>query len=171
MTLNEIREQAITPALALLPARMSSPEAEVMLLAIGLQESRFQHRRQLVGSPPRPTGPAKSFWQAELGGGMVTGLLRYHDDSVRDLAVGLCAVRGVDPSPRAVWDVIERDDVLAAGLARLLLWTDRPPLPALQDVEGGWQLYLRTWRPGKPHRSSWDALYAQALEEVCGWAR
>jgi len=36
MTLNEIREQAITPALALLPARMSSPEAEVMLLAIGL---------------------------------------------------------------------------------------------------------------------------------------
>ena len=80
MTLNEIREQAITPALALLPARMSSSEAELMLLVIGLQESRFQHRRQLVGSPPRPTGPAKSFWQAELGGGMVTGLLRYHDD-------------------------------------------------------------------------------------------
>jgi len=36
MTLSEIRAQAIAPALALLPARMSSPEAEVMLLAIGL---------------------------------------------------------------------------------------------------------------------------------------
>lgn len=166
MTLNEIREQAITPALALLPARMSSPEAELMLLVIGLQESRFQHRRQLVGSPPRPTGPAKSFWQAELGGGMVTGLLRYHDDRVRDLAVGLCAVRGVDPSPRAVWDAIERDDVLAAGLARLLLWTDPARLPALGDADGAWQLYVRTWRPGKPHRSTWPALYGQALAEV-----
>lgn len=168
MTLNEIRAQAITPALALLPARMSSPEAEVMLLAIGLQESRFEHRRQLVGSPPRPTGPAKSFWQAEQGGGMVTGLLRYHDDRVRDLAVGLCAMRSVDASPGAVWDAIERDDVLAAGLARLLLWTDPGRLPRLGDADGAWQLYLRTWRPGKPHRHTWDALYAKALEGIAG---
>ena len=176
MTLNQIRDQAITPALALLPARMSSPEAEVMLLAIGLQESRFQHRRQLVGSPPRPTGPAKSFWQAELGGGMVTGLLRYHDDRVRDLAVGLCAVRGVDPSPRAVWDAIEHDDVLAAGLARLLLFTDPARLPKLGDLEGAWQLYLRTWRPGAHSRGDaaakaslrqkWANNYGKALEAV-----
>ena len=166
MTLSDLRGRAIAPALALLPARMSSPEAEVMLLAIGLQESRFQHRRQLVGSPPRPTGPAKSFWQAELGGGMVTGLLRYHDDRVRDLAVGLCAVRGVDPSPREVWDAIEHDDVLAAGLARLLLWTDPGRLPRLGDADGAWQLYVRTWRPGKPHRSTWVDLYGQALAEV-----
>ena len=176
MTLNEIREQAITPALALLPARMSSPEAEVMLLAIGLQESRFQQRRQLVGSPPRPTGPAKSFWQAELGGGMVTGLLRYHDDRVRDLAVGLCAVRGVPAQPRAVWEAIEHDDVLAAGLARLLLFTDPARLPGLGDEEGAWQLYLRTWRPGAftrgtakkraELRQKWTRNYAQALEVV-----
>lgn len=32
MTLSEIREQAIAPALALLPARMSSREAEVQML-------------------------------------------------------------------------------------------------------------------------------------------
>ena len=176
MTLNQIRDQAITPALALLPARMSSPEAEVMLLAIGLQESRFQHRRQLVGSPPRPTGPAKSFWQAEQGGGMVTGLLRYHDDRVRDLAVGLCAVRGVDPSPRAVWEAIEHDDVLAAGLARLLLYTDPARLPGLGDEEGAWQLYLRTWRPGAHSRGDaaakaslrqkWAKNYGKALEAV-----
>ena len=159
MTLSEIRAQAITPALALLPARMSSPEAEVMLLAIGLQESRFQHRRQLAG-------PAKSFWQAEQGGGMVSGLLRYHDDRVRDLVVGLCAVRGVDPSPRAVWDAVEQDVVLAAGLARLLLWTDPGRLPRIGDADGAWQLYVRTWRPGKPHRGTWDALYAKSVDEV-----
>ena len=166
MTLNEIRERAITPALALLPARMSSPEAEVMLLAIGLQESRFQHRRQLVGSPPRPTGPAKSLWQAEQGGGMVAGLLRYHDDRVRDVVVGLCAVRGVAPAARDVWDAIEHDDVLAAGLARLLLFTDPGRLPKLGDVDGAWQLYLRTWRPGRPKPETWPALYAQAMEVV-----
>ncbi len=176
MTLSEIRERAIAPALALLPARMSSREAEIMLLAIGLQESRFEHRRQLVGSPPRPTGPAKSFWQAEQGGGMVTGLLRYHDDRVRDLAVGLCAVRGAEPSPRAVWDAIEHDDVLAAGLARLLLWSDPGRLPSEDDVEGGWKLYLKTWRPGAYDRGTaeqraelrakWGRNFAAAVREV-----
>jgi hypothetical protein len=39
MTLSEIRERAIAPALALLPARMNSVAAEVQMLAIGLQES------------------------------------------------------------------------------------------------------------------------------------
>ena len=63
MTLSEIRERAIAPALALLPARMSSREAEIMLLAIGLQESLFVPRRQMGN------GPARSFWQGELGVG------------------------------------------------------------------------------------------------------
>ncbi len=31
---------------------------------------------------------------------------------------------------------------------------------------GAWNLYMRTWRPGKPHRSTWPALYAEALAEV-----
>ena len=160
MIVRDIRNGPLAEALLLLPAKMTSPQAEVMLLAIGLQESRFIHRRQLGN------GPAKSFFQAEQGGGMVSGLLRYHDDGVRDLARGLCAVRGVDPSPRPVWNAIEHDDVLAAGLARLLLWTDPAKLPALGDVEGAWQLYLRTWRPGKPHPQTWPGLYAQALEVV-----
>ncbi|ACO79371.1 hypothetical protein AvCA_32090 [Azotobacter vinelandii CA] len=36
MTLSEIHATAIAPALALLPACMNSPQAEAMLLAIGL---------------------------------------------------------------------------------------------------------------------------------------
>ena len=107
---------------------------------------------------------------------MVAGLLRHHDDRVRDLAVGLCAVRGVDPSPREVWDAIEHDDVLAAGLARLLLFTDPGRLPKLGDVDGAWQLYLRTWRPGAHSRGDaaakaslrqkWAKNYGKALEAV-----
>ena len=70
MTLTEVLRLAIEPALLLLPARMESAEATVMLLAIGLQESRLEHRRQIKG-------PARSFWQAEKGGGMVHGVLRH----------------------------------------------------------------------------------------------
>ena len=170
MTLNQIRDQAITPALALLPAKMTSPQAELMLLAIGLQESELKYRRQ------HGNGPARSLWQAEQGGGMVAGLLGFHKQDVQDLARGLCAVRGVPAQARAVWEAIEHDDVLAAGLARLLLYTDPARLPGLGDKEGAWQLYLRTWRPGAFNRGTaakraelrqkWAKYYAQALEVV-----
>ncbi|AXF52874.1 MAG: hypothetical protein [Bacteriophage sp.] len=161
--LKTIIRDAIEPSAQIIGIKPSK-ESTVMLLAIGLQESRFVHRRQLVGNPPQPTGPAKSFWQAEQGGGMVHGVRRHADTS--QMAAELCKARKVSPNDRSVWDAIENDDVLAAGLARLLLWTDPKRLPALGDAEGAWQLYLRTWRPGKPHRGTWDALYAKALEAV-----
>lgn len=66
--------------------------------------------------------------------------------------------------------------MLAAGLARLLLYTDPARLPGLGDEEGAWQLYLRTWRPGAftrgtaakraELRQKWAKHYAQALEVV-----
>lgn len=151
-------------AAKLLPAKLDTVKARVMLAAIGLQESRFEHRRQLVGSPPQPTGPAKSFWQGEQGGGMVAGV-RTHA-ATREMAAHVYAARNVPPDNRAIWDAIEKDDVLAAALARLLLYSDPRSLPELGDVVGAWQLYLRTWRPGKPHRATWDALHAQAVREV-----
>ncbi|WP_054911198.1 hypothetical protein, partial [Pseudomonas sp. NBRC 111135] len=145
-------------------------QAIVMLLAITRQEDPEQRRRQW------PTGPARSLWQAEQGGGMVTGLLRYRVANVRDLATGLCAVRGVVPAAPDVWNAIERDDVLAAGLARLLLYTDPARLPELGDESGAWELYLRTWRPGAyargdasqraALRKKWAANYAAALEAI-----
>jgi len=164
MNLSEIIKTGIEPALALLPAKMDTPAARVMLLAIGLQESRFEHRRQLVGNPPRPTGPAKSFWQAEQGGGMVHGV-RLHP-ATSAAAARLYQARGVQARDVAIWDAIEHDDVLAAGLARLLLWSDSGRLPAVGDADAAWSLYLRTWRPGKPHPQTWPDLYRQAVAEV-----
>lgn len=156
MTLSEIRERAIAPALAMLPARMNSQAAIVEMLAIGLQESRFEHRKQIGG-------PAKGFWQFEQGGG-VRGVLRHH--SSREHAQAVCRARNVIATESAVYAALEHDDVLAASFARLLLWTDPKPLPAIGDEQGAWDLYLRVWRPGKPHRLTWDALYEQAMEEV-----
>lgn len=66
--------------------------------------------------------------------------------------------------------------MLAAGLARLLIFTDPARLPGLGDEEDAWQLYLRTWRPGAftrgtaakraELRQKWAKNYAQALEVV-----
>ncbi|WP_312993947.1 hypothetical protein [Achromobacter animicus] len=175
MSLSDIMKTAIEPALALLPARMDTPAARIELLGIGLQESRFLDRRQLVGNPPRPVGPAKSFWQGELGGGMIRGV-RLHA-ATRAAAAELYRARGVAANDVAIWDAIEFDDVLAAGLARLLLWSDPRRLPAVGDEEGSWALYLRTWRPGaydrgtprqrNALRAKWASNYGAAMREVC----
>lgn len=157
MTLSEIRAQAMTPALALLPARMSTAAAEVMLLSITQQEDPEQRRRQW------PTGPARGLWQFELAGG-VRGVLNH--PASRQHALAVCVARGVAPDPAAVWAALERDDVLAAAFARLLLWTDPQALPATNDPAGGWALYERTWRPGKPHPQRWAPRFAAAVREV-----
>ena len=137
--------QAINEALGMLPPSMDSPQARVMLWAIGLQESLLRHRRQLVGNPPTPTGPATGLWQFEQGGGC-RGVLEHA--AVRTLMRDVCVRRKVEPTPRALWTALQTDDVLAAAAARLLLFTDPQRLPAVDDEAGAWELYLRVWRPG-----------------------
>ena len=147
---------------------MRSREAKAMLIAIGLQESRFKYRRQLIGNPAKPIGPAAGFWQFEKGSaasrGGVWGVF-LHESTNRHVKA-LCAARGIPASPSNIWETIQTDDVLAAGIARLLLWTDPKPLPALGDSDAAWALYLRTWRPGKPHQATWPQLYADAVRAV-----
>jgi hypothetical protein len=162
MTLSEIIRLAIVPALQLLPAMMDTAQARVMLLAIGLQESAFSARRQ-AGN-----GPARGFWQFELGTevsrGGVWGV--YLHPASRLLLERLCQARGVVFRPEAIYRTVETDDVLAAGVARLLLFTDPRALPPVADHEAAWDLYKRTWRPGKPHPTKWPANHAKALAEV-----
>lgn len=161
MTLDAIVSDAINPAMALLPARMDTPAARVVLLAIGLQESRFVHRQQIGG-------PARGFWQFEKGTrasrGGVWGVFLHA--ASKDHLAALCKARSVACDPDAIYAALEYDDVLAAGVARLLLWTDPKPLPSIGDADTAWALYLRTWRPGKPHPQTWPDLYRQAVAEV-----
>ena len=158
ITLQDVRSQILRPALAMLPAQMTSPEAEVMLLAIGLQESRFRHRRQI-------RGPARGLWQFEQGGG-VRGVMTHA--ASRAHARIVCAARDVTYDASEIYNRLEHDDVLAASFAGLLLWTDPRPLPKLGDEEAAWGMYLWNWRPGKPHRQTWDALYHEAHRAVTG---
>ena len=156
MSPGQLLSAAIVPALRLLPPRMDTPAARTMLLAIAYQESAIKHRRQIVG-------PARGYWQFELGGG-VRGVLRHpasklHMQYVLDF---------LDYDPASTADechaVIEHNDVLAAAFARLLLWTDAEPLPT--DSEGAWALYLRTWRPGKPHPEKWASNFKKASDAI-----
>lgn len=153
---------AIDTALTLLPRAMTSDQARVMLYAIGQQESRFEHRRQLIkkGGAMVPAGPAKGFWQFERGGGC-RGVVEH--PASRYWMHRVCMDRGVQFNATALWNAIEHDDVLAAAAARLLLFTDPKRLPAVADSRGAWNLYIRTWLPGKPHRQTWDAFHQTAV--------
>ncbi len=155
--LESITHDAINPALSLLPPKMDSAEARIMLLSIGLQESRFMHRRQMN------EGPAMGFWQFERGGG-VKGVLTHR--ASKDIARQICQVRKVNPLTMPVWEALQTDDVLAAAFARLLLFTDPFALPRIGNAAGAWEYYLRNWRPGKPHRETWDRFYAQARAQA-----
>lgn len=162
LTLTEITNRGIDPALKLLPARMDSLPARIQLLAVALQESGLRDRRQVVNG--KPTGPAKSFWQGERTGGLVHYVRL--NPLTKHYAATLYEARQVKPNDLAIWNAIENDDVLAAGLARLLIYSDPLKLPALGDASDAWQLYLRTWVPGKPRHETWGAHYARALDFV-----
>lgn len=161
--------ESLNAALDLLPDRMRSAQAVVTLLAIQLQEAPNQEQRQIGG-------PAVGIFQMEKGGG-IAGVLRH--PASRPYALSVCKALGVEPTKEAVHAALQTtDDVLDAAFARLLLWTDAPPLPALGDVTGAWQLYLRTWRPGAHSRGTpqkraalrrkWSVNYAKAMEAMVG---
>lgn len=171
--LDTITRDALDPALELLPVQMDSPEVRVLLLATGLQESKLIHRRQLVGNPPRPVGPAKGLLQFERGGGC-KGVVEH--PASRYWMAKVCEVRAIRFTATALWNAVETDDVLAMAAGRLLYFTEPRRLPALDDAHGAWLYYLRTWRPGAytrgdaktraELRAKWARYYQQALDFV-----
>lgn len=162
--LRQIAAAGIDPAMALLPMSFDGTKARLMLYSIGLQESKFEHRWQIVdANDPAKMGPARSFWQMERGGG-VAGVLGH--DATAAFARKVCTARQVEPEAGAVWTRMAIDDVLGAAFARLLLYTDPRPLPDIGAGEAAWQYYLRNWRPGKPHPEEWPANYANAAQEL-----
>ena len=129
-----------------------------MLLSVGLQESRFEHRRQIGG-------PARGFLMFEQGGG-VRGVLTHPATKVHIQSV--LAALEYDPASDAAacWTAIEHQDILASAFARLLLWTLPDPLPARGEAAEGWEQYLAAWRPGKPHAPTWDKFFNDAWKVV-----
>lgn len=154
MKLANVIDLAIEPAYLILPDRMRSPAATTMLLAIGLQESRFEYRRQV-------RGPARGFWQFESRGG-VAGVMTHHASHDTAAAVALALQYPIRRD--TIYEALADNDVLAAAFARLLLWTDPVALP--EDADSAWAYYLRIWRPGRPHPETWARCWARATNEV-----
>lgn len=161
----EYLKTAVLTALSLLPEKMDTPEARLALYAISKQESPKGDRRQIIKKDGKlvPLGPAKGLWQFERGGGC-TGVINH--PASRPHMQRVCEARGVAFDADSLWNAIEFDDVLAAAAARLLLYTDPRALPKLGEPAAAWDLYLRVWRPGKPHRATWDGFYLEAFDHV-----
>lgn len=155
MTPEPLIHTAINPALALLP-QMDNRAARTILLAIAWQESGMKHRRQVKG-------PARGYWQFEQNGG-VRGVLNHPASKPHIRRVLESLDYDPESSPADCYAAIEHNDILAAAFARLLLWTDPAPLP--NGASDAWGLYLRTWRPGKPHPGAWSGHYAKAMEAM-----
>lgn len=155
MTLVDAIAVAIMPAMALLPERMDTPPARAMVLAIWLQESRIEHRRQIGG-------PARSFGQFERIG--VLDLFQHRATSA--LMTATMIRLAYDPVPDMCFVAIEHNDVLAAVCARLCLWKEPAPLPTRHDANEGWRQYIAQWKPGKPHPATWPEHWTAAWEAV-----
>lgn len=158
MTPHTLLWLAVDPALHLLGLGMQSDRARAMLVAIALQESRIRHRRQ-VG------GPARGFFQFELNG--IRGVLNHpasqpHIHQVLQ-ALSYSSVRW---TPGDCHTAIEHNDVLAAAFARCLLWTLPDELPQRRQWTVGYDLYLQSWRPGRPRPESWESNYREAWDAV-----
>jgi hypothetical protein len=155
VTPHAFHDFALRPALTMLPPAMTSPEARAMVLAIALQESKLIARRQVHG-------PARGYAQFEFAG--VSGVMRH--EASRVYADQLCDALDVPPLIGTVHAALEYQDILAAGFARLLLWTHPHPLPKEPQAWLGWQQYLATWRPGKPHQHTWQDHWTTAWAVV-----
>ncbi len=146
-------DNALIPALQLLPAKMDSPAARAMCISIPLQESRLTHRRQIGG-------PARSYFQMEQGGG-VHGVLTHPATKPIILPI-LAAMDYPNAQEFDCWTAIEHNDILACCFGRLLLYTLPDALPAKGETQKAWGQYISAWRPGAPKPLTWPDLYEQA---------
>lgn len=126
-------------------------EARVLTMTIAGQESGWQYRKQ-VG------GPAHSYWQFEKMGGVVEVLQKCTKQ-----INAVCKMWDIPANVTDVYEAMSWHDPLATAMARLLLWQDAAPLPAVGDKKAAWDYYLRNWRPGMPHPEAWSGLYDRAV--------
>jgi len=159
----------IAPAAAtFFDEKYNSKEAQAQILAIGLQESQFKYRRQLIGGHKRwwesLKGPAVSYFQFERIG--IRGVLEHH--STEHLADYVLKMFDYPSNVGTIHRALVHNDLLAAVFARLALYRYPAPLPVRGEFSTGWIQYLDVWRPGKPHPERWEENFNRAWKIVDG---
>lgn len=159
MTPARLLSEGIKPALAELQAAFGIKDsfaARRFLLAIALQESAIDRRRQVTSSGLED-GPAASYWQFEKGGGCA-GVLSH--SAVAKTMKTMCINYDIDPTVQGLWEGMRFNDVIAATAARLLVYTLPDKLPT--SAQDGWLQYQKAWRPGKPKPEKWPNCWTTA---------
>lgn len=172
----------ITQARAWMPSIPFGPQSVVLLGAIAGQESDDQDERQAN------SGPAMGYWQFEveairevLTNTQTAASARQAVEASGILADGPVVAdgnysqgEGGYPSTAApaiatvVWTNFLNFPTLQICFARLMLWANPNPLPALGDCNGAWKYYDSTWRPGAPRPADWPKNYNASLTHFTG---
>lgn len=186
-----ITPSLITDAQRLIPTVAWPLEATVLIAAICQQESDGQNVQQTSA------GPAKGYPQFEveairellenrassaaairaIRASGILGDTNENQSHLGDVS-GPSNVSGgedggvpLDSASRlaaVVWTKFLNFPALQIALARLMLWDNPKPLPALGDCNGAWTYYNETWRPGRPRPDAWPVNYREALSEFAG---
>lgn len=125
------------------------------MLAIAGQESAWEGRLQT-------DGPARGYWQFESE---AVATVVANPKSGPKLAA-VCGA--LDIPVTNIYEAIAWNDTLAAMVARLTLWLDPTPLPAVGDANGAYAYYLRNWRPGAQRPDAWAGVYQTAESAIVG---
>lgn len=149
----------IDPTLAWLEELIGIPmsdEARVLLLTIIGQETNWGARLQ-------QGGPARGWYQFESGGG-IAGVLT-HPASSANIRI-VCDALLIPCTQSTCYEAVAWNGILATSFARLLLYTDPAPLPAVGEIETAYAIYDRCWRPGSKRPQDWPGNYATAAQEL-----
>ncbi|MDO8908916.1 MAG: hypothetical protein Q7W55_10535 [Pseudohongiella sp.] len=162
----------VVPAAArFFPASFNSLEARALVIAIGLQESEFKHRRQLVRGFrdwwKSVTTPAAGFQQFERIG--ISEVLRHN--ASRKMALTVLEQFGYPEDVDTIHEALVHNDLLCAVWSRLALWRHPDPLPGEHEMARAWNYYLRIWAPGIPHPEKWEACWREAWRIVKAGAK
>lgn len=163
--IDQVQRFVLPQAYDLVPGAFRSQAATAMVLAIGLQESKFATRRQGAG------GPARGFWQFEIGG--TRGVMTHHTTKALTIAILRdLKLPNLVGDPDRTHMALEYADPLACVFARLLLWTLPKGLPTQTQQDKGFLQYLEAWRPKgwelglkHPRAGDWPENFAE------GWTR
>lgn len=153
ITASQCLASIINPMLQLLPAPLTSDAARTELIAIAIQESALAYRHQIGG-------PARSLWMFEYNG--VLAVCRHH--TAGPIVRILCSALNIRFDPGVIFANLTTNDLLGAGVARALLWSDPAAIPT--DESGGLAMYQRNWRPGAFAPARWPAAWAAAQATV-----
>jgi len=148
LSVRDVLECAVRPALSALGAPWSSEAAERLVLGTAAVESGFRRLRQ-------NRGPALSLWQIEpvTYRDLVGRFLVDVKPELRPRVLSIASRGAVEfPLPdELTWNLR-----LAAALCRVKYMTDRHPLPAAHDVRGMAETWKRVYNTaagaGKPER-------------------